>query len=104
MLYLQNQIVLNFPDHFLHHILSRNEKIGGVNIYTLLLGDLFSGFGIYDLNFLNLITPEIYPVSIISVCKVNIYGIALYPEGAAFKIGIGATVQYIDKLKKQLIS
>ena len=98
------QFVDDFRDHLVDDFFWGQIKVGGENRSGINGTYAFSGFYLKRVNRFNFISKKTDAVAKIDIGKVDVDGIAFYPEAATLEIDLGAVVQGIDKRMQESLS
>ena len=104
ILALLHHVVLYHPDGLGSALLGGDEDIG--RVYDDLLG-AFNGHAckrVYQLQFLDGVSEKYYAAAGIGVSQVDVYRIALYPEGSPLEVHVVAVVKGVHEAVQELVA
>ena len=103
-LHLLVQVVLYLVDGAQGGFFGSHEEVGGVYLVSIETGDCNTAHGVYLFDTVHLVFPENDAQKVVGVCKVDVYGIALYTEVAAVQVDVVADVEAVYKTAQEYVA
>ena len=102
--YLLGQVVLDLVDGLQGALLAGHEEVGGVYLVAVVAVHAHAAHGVYLLDGVDLVVPELYAQCIVGVGEVDVHGVALDAEVAAPGIEVVAHVEAVHQAAQQHVA
>ena len=101
---LTGEVVLNLIDGLQRALLAGHEEVGGVYLVAVVAVHAHAAHGVYLLDGVDLVVPELYAQCIVGVGEVDVHGVALDAEVAAPGVEVVAHVEAVHQAAQQHVA